>query len=98
MSRDIVQVALLMQPTDVRSGITQLFTNLLNIGFTVGVVVAAFFLMWGAFQYMAAGGSPRQMEGGKQAMVNALFGLAIVILARAVAGAVGQALGAAGGG
>lgn len=78
--------------------INALFTSLLNVGVGVGVTVAAFFLMWGAFQYMAAGGSPRQMEGGKQAMVNALFGLAIVILARAVAGAVGQALGAAGGG
>jgi hypothetical protein len=51
----------------------------------------------GAFIYMSAGGSPRQMESGKQAMINALFGLAIVILARAVAGAVGQALGAGSG-
>ena len=97
MSRYILAATVAVQPTDARAGITQLFTNLLNIGFTVGVVVAAFFLMWGAFQYMAAGGSPRQMEGGKQAMVNALFGLAIVILARAVAGAVGQALGAGAG-
>ena len=97
MGRTIFEATVLMRPTDARSGITQLFTNLLNIGFAVGVVVASFFLMWGAFQYMAAGGSPRQMEGGKQAMVNALFGLAIVILARAVAGAVGQALGAGAG-
>ena len=78
--------------------INGLFTNLLNIGLGVAVTVAAFFLMWGAFMYMSAGGSPRQMESGKQAMVNALFGLAIVILARAVAGAVGQALGAGAGG
>ena len=49
--------------------------------------------MWGAFIYMSAGGSPRQMESGKQAMVNALFGLAIVFLARAVAGAIQSAIG-----
>ncbi len=31
------------------AAINNLFTNLLNIGLGVGVTVAAFFLMWGAF-------------------------------------------------
>jgi len=34
--------------------IQTIFTNLLNIGVGVGVIVAAFFLMWGAYQYMSA--------------------------------------------
>ena len=76
--------------------INHLFTNLLNIGLGVAVTVAAFFLMVGAFQYMTAAGSPHQMERGKSAMVNALFGLAIVLSARVVAGLVQSALGAAG--
>ena len=73
--------------------INTLFTNLLNIGVGVGVTVAAFFLMWGAFVYMSAGGSPHQMERGKSAMVNALAGLAIALSARVIAGMIQSALG-----
>jgi hypothetical protein len=76
--------------------INALFLNLLNIGLGVAVTVAAFFLMWGAFMYMSAGGSPRQMESGKSAMVNALFGLAVALSARVIAGMIQNALGAAG--
>ena len=74
--------------------INGLFTNLLNIGLGVAVTVAAFFLMWGAFLYMSAAGSPHQMERGKSAMVNALAGLAIVLSARVIACLLQTALGA----
>jgi len=73
--------------------INGLFTNLLNIGVGVAVTVAAFALMWGAFIYMTAGGSPRQMETGKSAMVNALTGLGIVLSARLMATMIQTALG-----
>ena len=73
--------------------INKLFENLLDIGLGVGVTVAAFFVMWGAFLYMSAGGSPHQMERGKTAIVNAIAGLAIVLLARAIAGMIKDALG-----
>ena len=76
--------------------INTLFTNLLNIGLGVAVVVASFFLMWGAFMYMSAGGSPHQMERGKSAMFNAIAGLTIVLSARVIAGMIQSALGAAG--
>ena len=75
------------------AAINGLFTNLLNIGVGVAVTVAAFFLMWGAFLYMSAAGSPHQMERGKSAMVNALAGLAIVLSARLIAGLIQTALG-----
>jgi hypothetical protein len=77
------------------TAINALFTNLLNIGLGVAVTVGAFYLMWGAFIYMSAGGSPHQMERGKSAMMNALAGLAIVLSARVVAGMIQSALGAA---
>ena len=73
--------------------INALFTNLLNIGLGVAVTVAAFFLMYGAFIYMSAGGNPRQMESGKAAMLNAIAGLAIVLSARVIAGMIQSALG-----
>lgn len=73
--------------------INTLFDNLLNIGIGVAAAVAAFFVMWGAFLYMSAAGSPRQMEHGKTAIVNALAGLAIVLLARVIADMVKTAVG-----
>ena len=76
--------------------INNLFTNLLNIGLGVGVTVAAFFLMWGAFIYMSAAGNPHQMERGKSTMVNALAGLAIVLSARVLAGLIQSSLGTGG--
>ena len=75
--------------------VTTIFTNLLNIGVGVGVTVAAFFLMWGAFMYMSAGGNPHKMEGGKAAMVNAVVGLVIVLLARVIAQQIAGAVGGA---
>ncbi len=73
--------------------INTLFGNLITTGTTVGVTVAAFFLMWGAFVYMSAAGSPRQMESGKSAMLNALVGLGIVLAARTIAEMIQGAVG-----
>jgi len=73
--------------------INTLFNNLLNVGLGVAVAVSAFFVMWGAFMYMSAGGSPHQMERGKAAIVNALVGLAIVLMARVIAGMIQSAMG-----
>ncbi|MCX6022064.1 MAG: hypothetical protein NTZ05_10115 [Chloroflexi bacterium] len=73
-----------------------MFTNLPNMGVGIAVTVAAFFLMWGAFIYMSATGSPHQMEKGKSAMVNAVAGLAIVLSARVIAGMIQSALGTGG--
>jgi len=72
--------------------VNTLFENLLNIGIGVAAAVSAFFVMWGAFLYMSAAGSPRQMEAGKTAIVNALAGLAIVLLARVIASMVQDAM------
>ena len=76
------------------TAITSLFTNILNIGTGVAVVVASVYIMWGAFIYMSSSGSPRQMETGKSAILNAIFGLVIVLAARAIAAMIQQAVGA----
>ncbi len=72
--------------------VNTLFGNLLDIGTGVAAAVSAFFVMWGAFLYMSAGGSPRQVETAKAAIANALAGLAIVLLARVIAAMVQEAV------
>ena len=75
------------------SKINTLFTNLVTAGTGLGVAVATFFLVWGGYLYMSAGGSPRQMESGKQAITNAIIGLVIVFAANAISRLVYAALG-----
>jgi len=72
--------------------INSLFANLLNLGTSIAVVVAAFFLMLGGYQYMSAGGNPHSMEKGKTALFNAVAGLFIIMSARVIAGLVQSAL------
>jgi hypothetical protein len=66
--------------------------NFINI--LTGLAFAGFilFLIIGGFVYMSASGSPKQMEKGKTAMLNAVGGFAIIITARAVAGLIQSSL------
>ncbi|HET8627692.1 MAG TPA: hypothetical protein VFL91_09750 [Thermomicrobiales bacterium] len=56
-----------------------LFTNLSAQAVTIGVAVAVFYAIWGGYLIMSSGGSPRQMESGKMAIVHAIVGLVIVL-------------------
>lgn len=68
------------------------FTAVVGVGTGVGVTVATFFILWGAYYYMTAEGNVRRMERGKTAIVNALVGLGIVIIANIIATAIQSAL------
>ena len=65
--------------------IVDLFSRLLQVATQVGLTASALFLAWAGFLYMTAGGSPRRMETAKDAAFAALGGLAIVLLAQAIA-------------
>jgi hypothetical protein len=56
-----------------------LFANLSAQAVTIGVAVAVFYAIWGGYLIMSSGGSPRQMESGKMAIVHAIVGLVIVL-------------------
>ena len=74
------------------TAIVALFTGLLQIATKVGLAAAALFLAWAGFLYMTASGSPRRMETAKDAAFAALGGLAIVLLAQAIANLVQGAI------
>lgn len=69
------------------------FNQLMTTGAIIAGTVCAFYLMWGGYVYMTAGGSPREMESGRAHLRNAFFGLGIVLLAGILANLVGNALG-----
>ena len=72
--------------------IVQLFDTLLQAATSVGLAASALFLAWAGFLYMTASGSPRRMESAKDAAFAAIGGLAVVLLARTIAGLVQGAI------
>jgi len=64
--------------------ITQTISNIVGmfLGF-VGVVGVGFFI-YGAYMYLTASGAPNQMERGKSAMMTALAGVVLALVAYGV--------------
>jgi hypothetical protein len=65
--------------------INTMFTNLINTGLNMAMGIGIFFFMVGGVIFMTAAGSTKQMETGKRAMLNAIFGLGLVLSARLIA-------------
>ena len=64
--------------------LTQTISNLVGIMLgLVGVVGVAYFI-FGAYQYLTASGAPQQMERGKSAMMTALAGIILAMVAYGV--------------
>ena len=80
------------QPEPMVNAMNTLFGSLLSTGVKIGAAVCAFFLMWAGYQWMSAGGNTRQMESAKQALFNALAGLAIILVASVIANMVFNAI------
>ena len=60
--------------------LTQTISNLVGI---VGAVGVGFFI-YGAYMYLTASGAPNQMERGKSAMMTALAGIVLAMVAYGV--------------
>ena len=64
--------------------ITQTISNL--VGMFLGLVgaVGVGFFIYGAYMYLTASGAPHQMERGKSAMMTALAGIVLALVAYGV--------------
>ncbi|MFH0942694.1 MAG: hypothetical protein V1810_00825 [Candidatus Beckwithbacteria bacterium] len=54
--------------------------NLLQIALGLGAIVALFFLIWGAIDFIMSGGNQERAKTSKSMIGNALAGLAILAL------------------
>ena len=64
--------------------LTQTISNL--VGILLGVVgaIGVGFFVYGAYLYLTASGAPHQMERGKSAMMTALAGIVLALVAYGV--------------
>ena len=64
--------------------LTQTISNIVGIMMGVVGAVGVGYFVYGAFMYMTAGGAPQQMDRGKSAMLTALAGVVLALLAYVV--------------
>ena len=64
--------------------LTQTISNLVGIGLGIVGAVGVGFFIYGAYLYLTASGAPHQMERGKSAMMTALAGVVLALVAYGV--------------
>ena len=64
--------------------LTQTISNLVGILLGIVGVVGVGFFIYGAYLYLTASGAPNQMERGKSAMMTALAGIVLAMVAYGV--------------
>ncbi len=64
--------------------LTQTISNLVGILLGIVGVVGVGFFTYGAYMYLTASGAPHQMERGKSAMMTALAGVVLAMVAYGV--------------
>lgn len=65
---------------DVQSWIARIITLAFNLFF----VLAAFFVLWAAFDYLTSGGAEAKVKSAKQKITYAILGIALAVIARAM--------------
>ena len=66
------------------SDLTQTVSNLVGILLGLVGVVGVGYFIYGAYLYLTASGAPNQMERGKSAMMTALAGIVLALVAYGV--------------
>ena len=61
--------------------LTQTISNLVGILLGIVGVVGVGYFVYGAYMYLTASGAPHQMERGKSAMMTALAGIILAMVA-----------------
>ena len=64
--------------------LTQTVSNLVGILLGLVGVVGVGYFVYGAYMYLTASGAPNQMERGKSAMMTALAGIVLALVAYGV--------------
>ena len=64
--------------------LTQTVSNLVGILLGLVGVVGVGYFIYGAYMYLTASGAPNQMERGKSAMMTALAGIVLALVAYGV--------------
>lgn len=79
------------------SGLIDSFSTVVSIVIAFVGVLGVLYFVYGAFQLMMSGGNAQKAETGKQAMVQALIGVSLVLVAFTVINTITSLVGGSGG-
>lgn len=80
------------------TGPNDIIVRVINIMLGVAFLVAVLFLIYGGFQYIFSAGNEEKAESGRNTVINALIGVAIIILSYVIVQIVSRTIGSAGSG
>lgn len=63
---------------DGRAQLANIITNILNIVFAIGVILALFYLIWGAFTWITSGGDKTKTADARNKIIAAIVGLILL--------------------
>jgi hypothetical protein len=63
---------------DGRAQLGNIISNILNIVFAIGVVLALFYLIWGAFTWITSGGDKGKTADARNKIIAAVVGLILL--------------------
>lgn len=66
------------------AGISQFFTNLVGLFYTVAAIALIFMLLWGAFEWMTSGGDKEKLAGAQRRILNAIIGIVLFAITFAI--------------
>lgn len=83
------------QPGGVKTttSVGNIISNFLLIMFIVGGLAVLVFILWGAMDWITAGGDKEKLSNARKKIVNSLIGLAILALAGFIVSLFGQIVG-----
>lgn len=73
-------------PIDSVSDIQTILNRIINWAFVFFFALAAFFILWAAFDYLTAAGKDDKIKSAKNKLIYAAIGIAVALIARSVVG------------
>lgn len=71
-------------PKTTYTSFSEYFLALIKLAVTVAIALAVLMIVWGAFKYVTSGGDESRAKDGKDIIVGALVGLALLFLIRII--------------
>lgn len=75
------------------SSFEEIVNNIINFLFTLAIALVPLMILIGAFYIVTAGGDTNRVTTGKNIILYALIGFAIILLAKGIVGVIEQILG-----
>ena len=65
-------------------GLSQFFSNLIALFYSIAAVVLVLMMVWGAFEWLTSGGDKEKVESARKKLINTIIGIVLFAVAFAI--------------